>query len=468
MADQILGLTTGASFGTTTYHNRNHRRRVFHDHPTGAAPLTGLLSLMETEDVDSPDDFGWWEKRFDQPETTINDASDVPFNRWDNGTTDGADPINFTSTYSAAASTGNPYNNIAIQLASSTGFQVGQVIMIIDAALDSGATQNLRFVVTGVDTYVANQILCRSLETVTGVSNSADDQNDKSVVVIGSAHSEGATALTGTVRLPVKHTNHTQIFRNAFSFTRTALKHPTDFDSSGIYKEKAKDNAIDHMVEMELAFLYGVKGQQNIVVDGETLPERTTGGVRYFLEQWEAANSTYRGGSGAAAVTLNSDANKRIINFSTGSVAWKDFNDYIERAFRVTNNRAFEKLVLCGNGFLAAINTALENRAVTNKNFRSETVYGINITTWESPFGTLHFKTHPLLNRSAAWRNDAIILDVQNLKFRPLNDSDTTLLKNRQSNGQDRRKDEWLTEAGLECRFPESHMWFENLQTITI
>jgi hypothetical protein len=268
--------------------------------------------------------------------------------------------------------------------------------------------------------------------------------------------------------LPVKHTNHTQIFRNAFSFTRTALKHPTDFDSSGVYKEKAKDNAIDHMVEMEKAFLWGVKGVQTVVVDGESLPERTTGGIRHFLEQWEAANSTYRGGAGAAAVTLNTDDNKRIINFSTGSVSWKEFNDFLERAFRTTNNRAFEKLILCGNGMLAAINTALENRAVTNKNFRSETVYGMNVTTWVTPFGTVHFKTHPLFNRSAAWRFDGLLLDVQNLRYRALNDSDTTLLKNRQANGQDRRKDEWLTEAGLEVRFPESHMWFENLQNITI
>ena len=463
MADQILGLTTGASFGTTTYHNRNHRRRVFHDHPTGAAPLTGLLSLMETEEVDSPDDFGWWEKRFDQPETTIGNV--VAFRKIADGTTTAGNTFN--SDIDGADDTSSPYRNVVLQVVSSSAFQVGQIIMLLDASVAS-TTQHIKAIVTANDTD-NNRLTIRFIgEDISTINNDSGDQNGISVVVIGNAHSEGASALTGNVRLPVKFTNHTQIFRNAFSFTRTALKHPTDFDSSGVYKEKAKDNAIDHMVEMEMAFLWGTKGSQNVVVDGETLPERTTGGVRYFLEQWEAANSTYRGGSGAAAVTANTDDNKRIINFSTGSVAWKDFNDYIERAFRTTNNRAFEKLVLCGNGFLAAINTALENRAVTNKNFRSETVYGINITTWESPFGTLHFKTHPLLNRSAAWRNDAIVLDVQNLKFRPLNDSDTTLLKNRQANGQDRRKDEWLTEAGLECRFPESHMWFENLQTITV
>ena len=40
---------------------------------------------------------------------------------------------------------------------------------------------------------------------------------------------------------------------------------------------------------------------------------------------------------------------------------------------------------------------------------------------------------------------------------------DTELLKNRQNNDEDLRKDEWLTEAGLELRFPESHMYLQNV-----
>ena len=91
----------------------------------------------------------------------------------------------------------------------------------------------------------------------------------------------------------------------------------------------------------------------------------------------------------------------------------------------------------------------------------------MSVVTWDTPFGTVNFKTHPLFNRNATWRNDGILIDVQNLRYRPLADSDTTLLKNRQKNDQDRRKDEWLTEAGLECRFPESHMIWEGLTAVS-
>jgi hypothetical protein len=79
----------------------------------------------------------------------------------------------------------------------------------------------------------------------------------------------------------------------------------------------------------------------------------------------------------------------------------------------------------------------------------------------------VHFKTHPLFSQDTTLRNDGLLLDVQNLKFRALNDSDTTLLANRQPRDYDGRKDEWLTEAGLEVNFPESNMYIKNLQVIT-
>jgi hypothetical protein len=57
---------------------------------------------------------------------------------------------------------------------------------------------------------------------------------------------------------------------------------------------------------------------------------------------------------------------------------------------------------------------------------------------------------------------NALFLDLGNLRYRPLSDSDTVFLKGRQANDRDSRKDEWITEAGLELRFPESNMYIKN------
>jgi hypothetical protein len=287
------------------------------------------------------------------------------------------------------------------------------------------------------------------------------------VMVIGNAVGEGASALTGRFYPPIRQTNYTQIFRNAFSFTRSSMKQPTEFDKTGIYREKAEDNLRAHMVEMEMAFLFGARRVENVVENGETVPRRQTAGVLWFLEQWEAANSIYRGGSGAPALTANTDDQKRIITAASSTMTMKEFNGFLERAFRTTNDKAFEKLFLCGSGFLGAINALLETKAQLNKDFSVQKVYGMNVVTWETAFGTVHFKTHPLFSRQPALRYNGLLLDVQNLKYRALNDSDTTLLENRQANDFDGRKDEWVTEAGLEVNLPESCMYIKDLQTLT-
>jgi hypothetical protein len=307
------------------------------------------------------------------------------------------------------------------------------------------------------------------LETYEDVVND-DDTVTNEVRVIGTANREGATSKKDNrFVLPIEPKNFTQIFRTDFSFARSALKQPAKWDRSGVYKEKAKDALLDHMTEMEMAFFFGIKGSQDVTENGETTPEHTTGGLNWFLQQWEAGDDAvdaiYRAGADIANEPDSND-DKRIINNPTGVMTKKQFDDYIERAFRITNSRTFEKLILCGSGFLAAFNTMTENYSVTMKNFAAVDTYGMDVTAYVSPFGTLYMKQHPLFTRDVYLRNTAIILDIQNLKYRPLNDSDTILLKKRQANDADRRKDEWLGEVGLECNFPESHMIMRNVQAI--
>jgi hypothetical protein len=229
----------------------------------------------------------------------------------------------------------------------------------------------------------------------------------------------------------------------------------------------AKDNGLRHMIEMEKAFLFGERSTK-LVVDpdtGDSTPETTTGGVVWFLEQWEAANSIYRGGSGATAVTANSDDNKRIIDLG-GTMSKSEYNTYITRAFRKTNDRAYEKLGLCGGTFLATVNDLFEaqvvrNAAVSDKNRN----WDFQVHSHSTLRGTIHYKVHPLFDEDPDLQDACLILDVGNLMYRPLSDSDTTFLKGRQETDRDGRKDEWITEAGLELRYPESHMLIKNATT---
>lgn len=213
-----------------------------------------------------------------------------------------------------------------------------------------------------------------------------------------------------------------------------------------------------HMIEMEKAFLWGQNHEVGVAdpETGDITPETQTGGVMWFLEQWEAANSVYRGGTGAAAITSNTDPDKRIVS-AGGTLTKAFYNAFLTNLFRVTQDVGYSKICLCGGAFLSTINQLFEkDRVIQTSLEESKTKAKFTVYTHETIFGTVHYKTHPLFTEDPDLSDAGLFLDLGNLRFRPLTDSDTKFLKGRQETDRDGRKDEWITEAGLEMKFPES------------
>jgi hypothetical protein len=462
----VLGL--GSSATSESYWSEKARRAVLHQYPQGKAPLMYLLSLMEDEETDKPK-FGWWEERDKCVRTTTATSGSIGGG--------GAGP--FTTAAYAASQTGATFSLLAgavcgLYLTDASQFVVNDLIWIRqtpNAALNGFL--DIRGRVTAVDT-ANNRLLFTTLEAVTAASN-AGAANGIFVYMYGSSAPEGDRSRAGSVSFPLEIENYTQIFRHSVGpFSRTALKAGVRFDSTGIYKETAHRVALRHMKSQELTALRGVRANQTVTnSDGDTVPEYKTGGIEWFLRQWELGNTTnsgafnYRPGeTSVVASDWRTADDKRIIN-ANGAITVDEFEMLIERAFRFTNDTTFEKLCLCGNGFLSMFNKLVKQCSYKITELESKETFGMNMTRWVSPWGTLLFKTHPLLNEVDTFRNDAYILDTGNLKYRPLTDSDTELLTNRQNNDSDGRKDEWLTEAGIEVHFPESHMFIQNVTNVT-
>jgi hypothetical protein len=214
------------------------------------------------------------------------------------------------------------------------------------------------------------------------------------------------------------------------------------------------------MIGVERALLFGSRSTYTDPTSG--LPTRTFGGILWHLQQWEAG-TTY----GVTASTLDTDDNKRIIANTSGAMTIKVYNNYLERLFRKTNNRANEKLCLCGSGFLNVMNSMYKGDAVLNSNLPMTDTYGMDVTRHRTPFGIVFYKTHPLFNENATMRYNALFIDVQNMRWRKFPGRDTDILKNRQPNDADYRMDEWFTEGGFELQFPESNMYLQNVQDFT-
>lgn len=440
----ILGLIGTEALATNRF--KNVRRSVFYDYPNGAAPLTGLTSLMEEESTNDPE-YNWWEKRLKEQRTTTasQGSSKGPF--LDAAGVDGGDPF--------ATVAGTQYQ---VVVASTTQFRVGHTIRI---PVSSGSVAGAKIVIGVVTAIIsATVIKFRAIEAITPIDNGTTNESVAAeVLVIGSAHEQGAVGSSNNVyNIPVNPDNYCQIFRTSITITGTALKTSLKYDETGAYKDQAKEAAINHMREMEFAFLFGRKTKTIVDPSGTNLPTYTTGGILYQMEQWEAG-TLYE----VTASTLDTDDNKRIIANAAGTLTEKQYDNYLERLFRVTNNKANEKLCLCGSGFLNVINRLYKSKSVLNASLPLTATYGMKVVEHVTPFGTIYYKTHPLFTMNSTLRSNALFLDVGNMRYRYVDGRDTELLTNRQPNDADYRKDEWLSECGLEQRYPESNLYLQNV-----
>jgi hypothetical protein len=437
----ILGMLDTETFAAQRF--KNIRRSVFYFYPNGAATLTGILSMISEETTNDPE-FKWFEKRLSEQRTTTASANAAgPF------TTTGTDTDLTTAGWTVAAG-----SNIRVRTAAAMTdvFRVGHVIKITNVPTTTTAI-DIKGIITSFP--ASNKMEVRLLETVTNALNTTA-ANGLEVLVIGSSFAEGIVDISNAVyNLPVELGNYTQIFRTPFTITGTALKTSARFDETGVYRDMAKEHSVYNMIEIERAMMFGTK----TLYTGGATPQRTTGGVIYWLQQWELG-TVY----GNTAATLDTDDNKRIIANAAGTLTEKQYDGFTERLFRVTNNNVNEKLCMCGSGFLSVINQMYKSKSVLNSDLPLEGTYGMNVVKHLTPFGTIYYKTHPLFTQNPTLRFNALFLDVQNLKYRYVNGRDTELLTNREPNDADYRKDEWLTECGLELRFPESHMYLQNVR----
>lgn len=443
----ILGLLGTEALASERF--TNIRREVFYQYPNGAAPLCGLLTMLEDEETNDPE-FTWYEKRMPKQTalTATQGATKGPF--LTSGGADAGDPLTTVI--------GTEYR---VAVVSTQIFRVGHVVRFVLDKDSSGTVEFVGTVTLVSESTTPKYIQVRALNVAVIKNGTTSENVGKTALVIGSSFAQGATGSSGDIyNQPTPFNNYLQIFRTSFSMTGSALKTALKYDDTGAYKDKAKDHLYTHSIELEKAMYFGRRSKYVDVATG--LPTYTTGGIIEALERWESG-AVY-GNTGA---TLNSDDEKRIIEIN-GSINEAAYDGYLERCFRYTNNVTNEKLVLCGSGFLSVINQLYKSKSVLQaKMGDKEQTYGMDVVSHLTPFGTLHYKSHPLFSENLEWRFGAVILDVRNLKYRYLTGRDTELLKERQPNNADYRQDEWLTECGIEIRFPESHMVLKGVNSYT-
>lgn len=399
------------------------REQILYLYPNGMAPLTAILSMMGSEAVEDPT-FNWWT----QAQTAVGGAVSGVFTLPD---------------LSAAYVTGGVAGQILYVVITTTlGNRVreGHQILLRDA---SDYRVDVVGKIVGVTRGAINTTLAVRLLEADDNSPAHDLSDCDTFKIIGNINPEGGEMPDAIALNPVQVWNNTQIFRTPLSLTRTAMKTKL---RTGPQYQKAKSEALEiHSWEMELAFLWGIM-TQNVGDNGK--PERTTMGVINFIRQFAAANCD--------DYTLNPTYAGIAWNGAGGGGTW--LRVMLEQIFRFG---AEEKLCLCGSGFLLGIEALAMAEGTMNIN-ANQTVYGMKIREWVTPFGSIYMKTHPLFSFDATTRNMGVILEPKELKYRYIDD---TQFFGEGSNKQhpsgygarriDGLNEEFLTEAGLEFGLPQ-------------
>ncbi len=270
-----------------------------------------------------------------------------------------------------------------------------------------------------VDAVATNNLtVTRGIGSTAAVINAADE-----LYIIGTAQPENDTSKPARSDVPSKVTNYTQIFRTPFEAS-DSLRASGFQASPAEWPREARNKGIEHAKDIELTFLFGRK---SLTTPGAT-ETRTTGGVLSFI----TSNQTDAGGDLTEA----------------------EFNSFMAQVMRFGSTN---KLAMSSAVGLSALNKFPAGKQQTRND---ETVYGMNVSRFTGPFGSITTVYHRLLEGSK-YGGYIIVVDMDQVAYRYLaNDEmsrDTKVLTERQPNDQDGRKDEYLSEIGLQFGLQRTH-----------
>jgi len=403
----------------------NWRENILYLYPNGMTPLTAILSMMSSRKVDDPQ-FHWWTQKMGSVQgTVLNVYIDA-----DLATPYVSGAVQYDTLYVTIAD-----DALVDDVGDGARIRAGHQLLLRYTG-DYRVDVNAKVVdVARFPTY--STLTVTLLEADDNAAGDYDLSDCNWFKVIGNINPEGGEMPDAISTNPVKIYNFTQIFRTPLSITRTARL--TRFRTEQDYQKMKREALEMHAIEQELAMLWGVRTER--VGDNGKL-ERTTLGLVNFIRTYAAANCD----DYSTSVDALYDGNP----WTTAGETW--FKNYLEQIFRYGSN---EKLALCGSGALLGIDALAMSNGQMNLD-PGQKSYGMAITRWQTPFGVLNMKTHPLFSYDATTRNMMIIIEPKELEFDFITDTtfygESSAKKHPEGYGSrriDGTDEEYLTEAGL-------------------
>lgn len=247
-----------------------------------------------------------------------------------------------------------------------------------------------------------------------GSTAAATMQADDGLYIVGNASEENSSARNINTTRSTEESNYTQIFKTTIGASGTEME-------SNLYGEAdmpylRKKMATQHALDIERAFWWGEK-TSTTGTNGK--PKRGTGGVLEFIQ-----------------------SNNAYVQDQGGPLTAPDFNTFLREGFTYGSTT---KTLFAGGIVLQAINEVARGQIQTKP---VERTYGMKVSEWVTPFGTINIIHNPLFVQDYA--GYAFLIDLDCMRYRYMNNRDTKLKTNVQAPDVDGEIDQFITECGLE------------------
>lgn len=250
---------------------------------------------------------------------------------------------------------------------------------------------------------------------------------------------EGALPTRASYEEPEVLTNFVQTFNSTVDVTNAFKANKLRSDMAGPLKAR-RIQALEKIAkDIESSFLFGSKQR----LTGSNGYVYYTGGIKDAVDT-AVPDNAMNGLSGTG------------VSYATTVAPWL-------QNFMTVGSDA--KLGLCGPQAYAAFSSLANSATNGFRIMNQETVWGMNITVINTPFGELDLAFHPLLKEIPSFSSWMFVADLAHVMQKTL--EPLFLEPNIQTPGQDSYMEQFRAKLGLKLRFAEAFGYAYNLQKIT-
>lgn len=266
--------------------------------------------------------------------------------------------------------------------------------------------------------------------------------NNDALVIVTLGKNEGASPINPVYETPTTLVNYIQTFNSAVHLTNAFKASKLRTDIEGPLRER-RVQALERIArDIELAYFFGRKPVTPI--------SDANGRV------W------YTGGIVEAVDNISGTTVAQKLNGNAGSgVALATFNDWLA-SFLTLGSDA--KLAFCGPRAYAAMSNFANSASNGFRITGQETVFGMNITTINTPFGELSLAMHPLFKEIGSYNDWMIVVDLALIVQKVM--EPLFLEPNIQTPGSDSYMEQFRAKYGLKLKFAEAFGYAYGLQKI--